>query len=250
MLFDTHCHLGYEAEDAVVVRARAAAAGVGRLVDVGIDAASTRRARDRARNLADVRWSAGLHPNDASRLEAEWAEIAAMAAEPDCVAVGETGLDYYRDRTPPDLQKVSFERHLVLAAELGKPVIVHCRDAFDDVFAILGAHRHVRAVLHCFSGGPEEMRRAQELDLYVSFAGPLTYPKSEALRAAARIASHDRVVVETDAPFLPPQDWRGKRNEPAYVVRTAERLAAERGVSFDAIAATTTANASRLFGWD
>ena len=217
------------------------------IVDVGIDLASSMAARDRARRFAGVRWSAGLHPNDSTRLAAEWDGIEALAREADCVGVGETGLDFFRDRTPPAQQHVAFERHLALARELDKPVIIHCRDAFAATFTVLERQRGVRGVMHCFSGGPDEAARAVALGLYVSFAGPLTYPKSDVLRTAAAAVPADRLLVETDAPFLPPQDRRGQRNEPAWVVRTLERLAELRGWSFTEAAATTTANARALF---
>ncbi|MCC6670142.1 MAG: TatD family hydrolase [Planctomycetes bacterium] len=247
MIFDTHCHLRYGGADAAAIVARAAAAGVTQLLDVGIDAASSTLARDTARALTGVGWSAGLHPNDARRLAEEFPAIEALVREGDCRAVGETGLDFYRDWTPPDQQERALLAHLELARRAGLPVILHCRDAFARLFALLAPYAPLRGVMHCFSGGPDEARTALDLGLHLSFAGPLTYPKSDALRAAARSAPLDRILVETDAPFLPPQGWRGQKNEPAYLVATVARLAAERGSSPDAIAAATTANARALF---
>lgn len=249
MIFDTHCHLGFDSEeDPASVVQRAQEAGVTAILDVGVDAASSRAARERARDIPGVLHSAGLHPNDCHRLDDEWDEIRALCAAGECVAVGETGLDFYRDRTPPALQEEGFARHLELARRLEKPVIVHCRDAFPRVFEVLRDYPGVRGVMHCFSGGVDETRAALELDFYVSFAGPLTYPRSEAIREAARFAPQDRVLVETDAPFLPPQGKRGRRNEPAWITITLARLAELRGWSFEEAAARTRENAERLFG--
>jgi TatD DNase family protein len=249
MIFDTHCHLAYDAgEDPQATWARARAAGVTRALNVGIDLATSARARDWARALDGVAWSAGLHPNHAGQLAAEWPQLAALGAERDCAAIGETGLDFYRDWTAPDQQRAAFVRHLELALELDKPVVVHCRDAFPAAFELLAAHPGVRGVMHCFSGGPADAERAIELGLHLSFAGPLTYPRSHALREVARVAPAGRVLVETDAPFLPPQDRRGQRNEPAFVVRTLAALAQARGVPFAEMAAITLRNAEALFG--
>jgi TatD DNase family protein len=249
VIFDTHCHLGYDDDvDPAAVHERARAAGVRRLLDVGIDLASSRRARAHAVRLDGVCWSAGLHPNDAGRLDAEWDELAALAREPGCVAIGETGLDFHREWTTPQQQAPAFERHLQLAVALDKPVIVHCRKAFDAVFDLLARYPGVRGVMHCFSGGPAEAERALALGMHLSFAAPITYPRSDALRAAARLVPDGRLLVETDAPFLPPQERRGQRNEPAWIVATVARLAAERGSPFAALAEQTARNASALFG--
>jgi len=248
MIFDTHCHLGYDDDDPGPVRERARAAGVSLILDVGIDLQSSRRARERARILDGVHWSAGLHPNDAAKLDAEWDELEALCRAPGCAAVGETGLDFYRDWTTPEQQVPAFERHLELAIEVRRPVIVHCRDAHDRTFEVIAAHPGATGVMHCFSGGVTEARRALDLGFLLSFAGPLTYPRSDELREAAAFAPPDRILVETDAPFLPPQGWRGQRNEPAYVVKTVEKLAELRGIDFAAAARLTAENGRRLFG--
>ena len=248
MIFDTHCHLGYTSEDPAATTAAAKAAGVSRLLTVGVDLPSSARARDLAATDADVFHSAGLHPNAAGQLPEEWAGIQALAREPACVAIGETGLDYYRDTASPSQQKASLRAHLQFAAQLRLPVIIHTRNAFQDIFDELAAFPEVRGVLHCFSGGTEEARRALELDYYLSFAGPITYPRNTALRAAAAYAPADRILVETDAPFLPPQQWRGQENQPSYIVETVKQLAAERKISFEDAAQITTANGRRLFG--
>lgn len=247
-VFDTHCHLGYDADaDPRAEHARAVAAGVTGMVVVATDAASSARARELA-SLPGVRWSAGLHPNDATRFAADWPAIAALAREPGCAAIGETGLDCYRKSAPLDQQEASLRAHLALARELDLPVILHCREAFAPLFAVLRSEARCRGVMHCFSGGIDEARQALDLGLFVSFAGPLTYPKNDALRAVATFVPADRVVVETDAPFLPPQPFRGKRNEPAYVVHTLQTLANVRGLSLENAAAITFDNAVALFG--
>jgi TatD DNase family protein len=250
VIFDTHCHLGHDGEsasDVDAVRARAAASGVSLMLDVGTDLESSLGARAIAARLCGVLWSAGLHPNDSAKLEDEWDAIEALCRRADCAAVGETGLDHFRQWAAPQQQARAFARHLALAVEIDKPVIVHCRAAFPAVFDILAAHPGARGVMHCFSGGIDEARRALALGFHVSFAGPLTYPKNDALRAVAAWLPDDRVLVETDAPFLPPQGRRGQRNEPAYIVATVQALADARKSSFAAAAALTAANGRALF---
>ena len=199
-------------------------------------------------NSDDVHWSAGLHPNDSSRFDAEWSALTALAETPGCTAIGETGLDNFRDRTPAPQQERALRAHLALARRVDLPVIFHCRDAFAPLFAVLRSEQQVRGVMHCFSGGVEQAREALDLGLYLSFAGPLTYPKNQALRDAAAFAPADRIVVETDAPFLPPQRRRGQRNEPAFVVETLDALAQARGITLADAAALTFSNATALFG--
>lgn len=247
-IFDTHCHIGLDGQVAPEEdHARALAADVTALLVVGVDAPSSAAARDLAR-LPGVRWSAGLHPNDAAAFEQQWPAVEALAREAGCAAVGETGLDCFRDRTPLEQQVRSLRAHLALARDVDLPVIHHCRDAFAPLFEVLDAEPPVRGVMHCFSGGVAEARRALDLGLYLSFAGPLTYKKNEALREACAYAPADRVLVETDAPFLPPQSRRGKRNEPALIVETLSKLAEVRGLAVAEAAALTYDNATRLFG--
>ncbi|MGE3172824.1 MAG: TatD family hydrolase [Planctomycetota bacterium] len=248
-VFDTHCHLGLDDDgDPRAEHARARAASVTDLVLVGIDLASSARARDLARTLPGARWSAGLHPNDAGRFDAEWDAIAALCGEADCRAVGETGLDYYRDRASAQDQERSLAAHLDLARRRDLPVILHCRDAMAALLELLAARAPVRGVMHCFSGDAADAARAVALGLHVSFAGPLTYKKNDALRQAAAAVPEDRLLVETDAPFLPPQSRRGKRNEPAFLVETLATLAAVRGWDLTRAAAVTHRNAVALFG--
>jgi len=247
-VYDTHCHLGLDGkaspdED----HARAVEAGVSALLVVGIDAATSAAARELTR-LRGVRCSSGLHPTDSDGFDEQWPQIEALARDDACAAVGETGLDCYWDRTPIEQQVRSMRAHLALARALDKPVIFHCREAFAPLFDVLEDAPPVRGVMHCFSGGVDEARRSLDLGLYVSFAGPLTYKKNHALREACALVPADRVLVETDAPFLPPQSRRGKRNEPALVVETLAKLAEVRELSLEDAAALTFDNAVRLFG--
>lgn len=246
-VIDTHCHLGHGDEEPGALVDRARASGVVAWVDVGIDATTSVAALARSQALADVRFTAGLHPCSADQLDDDWATIEDCASDPRCVAIGETGFDFYWDRSTPARQREAFERHLDLAHRLGKPVVVHCRDAFDATFEVLGAHPDARAVLHCFAGGVDEARRALDLGCMLSFAGPLTYPRADDLRAAAAFAPEDRILVETDSPFLPPQGFRGQRNEPALVREVLKELARVRRMPEDAAATRTTANARRTF---
>jgi TatD DNase family protein len=247
-VYDTHCHIGLD--DQAPPRddhRRAIDAGVRRLLVVGIDAA-TSLAAQRLALLPGVRWTAGLHPNDSHRLDVEWAAIEELARDPGCSAIGETGLDCHRDRTPLPQQEQSLRRHLALARELDLPVVFHCRDAFAPLFAVLKDEPPVHGVMHCFSGGRDECRRALDRGLHISFAGPLTYPKNQALREVAAYVPADRVLVETDAPFLPPQRHRGQRNEPAYILETVAALGAARGITTEEAAQITFDNAVALFG--
>lgn len=247
-VYDTHCHIGLDGKVAPEDdHSRAVAASVGALLVVGIDAPTSQAARELAR-LPGVRWSAGLHPNDSTKFDEEWPIIEALAREKTCTAIGETGLDCFRDRTPLDQQEHSLRAHLALSRELDLPVIFHCRDAFEPLFRVLNDEEPVRGVMHCFSGGIDEAKKSLDLGLYLSFAGPLTYPKNNVLREACAFTPSDRILVETDAPFLPPQSRRGRRNEPALVIETLTRLAEVRGLSLEDAAAVTYENAIRLFG--
>jgi TatD DNase family protein len=252
MLIDTHAHLDLPqfADDLPAVLDAARAAGIVHIVSASIDLASLRRNLEiAAANPGFVTTTAGVHPNDAAAVTTtEWEELARLAADPRVVAIGETGLDYYRDRTPRDRQAELFVRHIALARALGKPLVVHSRDAAADTFAILERERagEIGGVLHCFSGTRADGERALALGFLLSLAGPLTYPKS-ALPAAALALPIEKMVVETDAPFLAPQSRRGRRNEPAFVVETAAALAALKGLAERDVRRITTRNACALF---
>lgn len=253
-LFDTHCHLLWRAaEDPPAQQiARAQTAGVSALLCVATDADSARGARDLARSHPDaVRASVGLHPNDAgdaATLTERLHELAELARSGGFAAVGETGLDFYRDTAAPEQQERALLFQLDLARDVGLPAILHCRQAAPRLAELLAARAPVSGVMHCFSEGPEWVETFVGLGLHVSFAGNLTYPKAEAVREAARRVPGERLLIETDAPFLPPQPRRGQPNEPAYVRMTLETLAKVRGEAPAAVAAATWTNAAALFG--
>jgi TatD DNase family protein len=250
-LVDSHAHLYFEhfQADRAAVLAAARAAGVVAFVNVGTDAETTRLSFELAAAEPDVFPTAGVHPNDAHVVDdAEWAAVEAYARDPRCVGIGETGLDWFRNADRRREQTAAFERQLGWARERGLPVVIHCRDAFADVYEVVArVGRGVPGVMHCFSGGPDEARRALDLGLHLSFAAPLTYKKNDALRAAAALAPPDRVLIETDCPFLPPEGRRGKRNEPAFVAETLAALARARDLRPDEAAELTTRNAAALF---
>lgn len=252
-LFDTHAHLHFPefADDLGAVLARARAAGVRRMLTIGTDVETSRAAVALAAREPDVWASVGVHPHDADEADAAaLVEIARLAAEPRVVGIGETGLDFFRNLSPREAQERAFRAQLALARCVGKPVIVHCRDAHEETLAILAEERvgETGGVMHCFSGDTAIARRCLDLGLLISLAGPVTYPKARALPEVARFVPGDRLVVETDCPFLPPQPYRGKRNEPAYLAITAARVAELRGESLQTLAARTSENAAKLFG--
>ena len=246
-MIDSHTHLdACEPPDAELV-AGAAAAGVVRILTVGTDPESARAALAAAERFPSVYAAIGCHPNSAEQLDE--ALLRELAAHPRCVAIGETGLDYYRDRAPRELQRRAFEAQIELARELGKPLVIHTRAAAEDTISLLrGAPSGLAVILHCFSM-PEQVARCVEAGWWISFAGNVTYPKAAELAAAAALVPGARLLVETDAPYLAPQSRRGKPNEPAAVVETARFLAAVRGVEEAELEATLERNAAELFGW-
>jgi len=252
MLVDTHAHLDFpefdNSRDQVV--SRAADAGVDSIITVGTDVASSKAAIEIATVYEDVYAAVGVHPNDSEKRPPDFIDtLRVLAQSPEVIAIGETGLDFYRNRASRRAQSAAFEAQLALAAELALPVIVHCRDAAADVLSILKpfARKGLSGVLHCFSAKSESARSILELGFYISFAGQLTFPSATELRNTARTVPMERVLVETDCPFLAPQKYRGKRNEPAYVAETAGQLAEVKGLPLEEVARTTTANARALF---
>jgi TatD DNase family protein len=243
-VIDTHAHLG---DDAAEVIARAREAGVSRIVAVATTLAGARDALALADAYDGVYASLGIHPHEAGGPEADHVpELQALLAHPKAVAVGETGLDYFRDYAPHDAQQLLFEGQLTVAREEGKPVVVHTRAADDDTLARLVEHDGA-VILHCFSS-PALLEPALERGWYVSFAGNVTYKNAYELRAAARRVPADRLLAETDSPYLAPQAVRGRRNEPAYVMHTVAALAEARAVAADELSAQIDANASVVFG--
>jgi TatD DNase family protein len=252
-LFDTHAHLHVPefATDLAAVLERARAAGVRRLVTIGTDVATTVAALALAERVEGVWATAGIHPHDAGEAdEVAFAEIERLARDPRIVAIGEIGLDFFRNLSPRDAQERTFRRLLDLARRVGKPAVLHCRDAHAETLAILDEERvrDVGGVMHCFSGDVAIARRALDLGLAISLAGPVTYPNPRALPDVARFVPVDRLMVETDCPFLPPQGHRGRRNEPAYLALTAARIAELRGEPLATLGPQMSANAGRLFG--
>ena len=253
MLVDSHCHLDFPdlAADLEGVVTRARAAGIGRMVTISTRVRRLPELLAITERFGDVFCSVGTHPHQAhEELDITAAELIAKSAHPQVVAIGEAGLDYFYDKSPRPAQEQGFRAHIAAARETGLPLVIHSRDADDDMARILEEETGkgaFPAVLHCFTGGPDLARRAIELGLVISFTGILTFKASQGLRDIAASLPADRILVETDAPYLAPGKHRGKRNEPAYVVETAKTLADARGVTFDQIAQQTTHNFFRLF---
>src|SRR5580692_1664892 len=254
MLIDSHCHLDFPdfatELDAVVARARAA--GIERIVTISTRVKRFDQLAAITERFSDVYCSVGTHPHNAhEELDVTAADLVAVTKSPKVVALGEAGLDYHYDNSPRDAQERGFRTHIAAARETGLPLVIHSRDADDDMARILEEETGkgaFPAVLHCFTGGPDLARRAIALGHFISFTGILTFKNSTALRDIAAALPADRILVETDAPYLAPGKHRGKRNEPAFVIETANVLAESRGVSFDTMARQTSENFFRLFG--
>jgi TatD DNase family protein len=254
-LFDTHAHLADEhlAADVAGIIDRAAAAGVASILAVGTTVRTSWQCRELAQSHASVWSSAGIHPNHAGEAQpGDWDEIARLAAEPRVVAIGETGLDLYWKDVPLAIQQDYFDRHIRLSQTTGKPLVIHLRETAAEILAMLAAARQrgpLAGIMHSFTGTAEQAAQFLDLGLHISFAGMVTYKKSDDLRTVAASIPADRLLVETDSPYLSPEPFRGQRpNEPARVVHTAQCLAEVRGVSLAELAAQTTANACELFG--
>lgn len=272
-LIDSHAHLDFYLDDRTEVLRRAYDAGVHTILAIGIGEGpdTMHQALEIAHAGTDgpaIYASVGIHPQEAAKAdESALSKLASLASDSKCIAIGEIGLDYYHVENPePSIQKQAFLAQMKIAAAAKKPIIIHCRtselatteakqkfgdaDAWEDLLALISAHwtRHnLGGVMHCFSGTVEQAQRSIDANFYLSFAGNLTYPKSQVIRDAAIAAPADRILVETDAPFLAPIPHRGQRNEPALVSHTAEALAALRGISPEELAAITTGNFHRLF---
>ena len=251
MLVDSHCHLDFPAlaKDREGMVARARAAGVGRMVNVGTTRRDFPAVLATAESLEDVFCTFGVHPHHVSEEgeDVSVEQIVGLVAHPKIIGIGETGLDYFYDKAPRAAQEESFRRHIRAAQATMLPVVIHSRDAEEDTIRVLKEAGAVTGVLHCFSSGRLLAEEGLKLGLYVSLSGILTFGKSQALRDIARDVPMDRLLVETDAPFLAPMPHRGKICEPAYVAKTAQVLADIKGVSFDAMARQTTENFFRLF---
>ena len=252
-LVDSHCHLDHEQfrEDLDAVIDRAREQGVRRMLTIGTGDGPPKLdcAIEIAARYEDVSATVGVHPHEASKVDANTFDaIRSFLREPFVLALGEIGLDYHYDFSPREVQREVFVEQLRLAREAGKPVIIHTREAWPDTMDILRREWSGPGIMHCFTGDPEQAREALDLGFHLSFGGVLTFNKAENVRAAAAIVPADRVLVETDAPYLAPVPYRGKRNEPSFVVETARKLAEVRGVEPDEIASLTTANFEKLMG--
>ncbi|MEO8609768.1 MAG: TatD family hydrolase [Chloroflexota bacterium] len=257
-LIDTHCHFNFDSYDAdrETVIANAGAVGVTRIINPAVDLETSHAALQMAAQYPGVFAAVGIHPNSSKDFDLSWIEtIRQLATQPKVVAIGEIGLDYHWDESPKEKQIEAFEAQLALAAELELPVIIHNREASDDVIVILEhwatnlpeALRERPGVLHSFSAPKAIAERALNSGFYLGFTGPITYKNADDLRRIAASIPLERMVVETDGPFLTPIPHRGKRNEPAYIPLIVERLATLRQISVEAMAEATTANAERLF---
>lgn len=249
-MIDSHTHLDSTPGTDAEIVAAAVAAGVTRILTIGTSAESARRAQAAAEAHAEVWFAVGHHPNHAAGYTAAITdELRGLARHPRCAAIGETGLDHFRDYAPREDQERAFAAHIGLARELGKPLVIHTRAADDDTIATLSRDaRGLEVVLHCFSM-PDRLEECLGHGWWISFAGNVTYPKARELAYAAEQTPLDRILVETDAPYLTPQAVRKERNQPAYVVHTARFIAERRGIAYEELEAAVHANSARLFGW-
>lgn len=253
MLIDTHAHLNdtqYNQDRDQVVK-RALASGVRAIISVGYDMEAVRAAVALAQCYADVYAAVGIHPHHAREMvEDNWAELEGLIRQPKVVAIGEIGLDFYRNLSPQLQQEEIFRRQLAIVRSSGLPVIIHDRDAHQATLRILQNEGLLPAggVFHCFSGDRALARQCLDLGFYLSFAGPVTFKNASQAIEVARWAPLDRLLVETDCPYLAPEPYRGKRNEPAFVANVASRIAQLRGLPLEAVAEATTTNAKKLFG--
>ena len=253
MLIDSHCHLDFEAlaTDFDGVLARAAAAGVTGMLTISTHVENFSTYAAIAERNSNIWCSVGTHPHHADKeLHIGTDELVRLSAHPRCVAIGEAGLDYFYDNAPREAQATGLRRHIAAARITGLPLVIHSRSADDDMATILEEETGQGAfpfVLHCFTAGADLARRALALGGYISFSGIITFRNAEEIREVAKFVPADRYLVETDAPYLAPIPHRGESNEPAFVRHTAEKLAEVRGISFDQLAAETTANFARLF---
>lgn len=252
-MIDTHCHLTDERLgaqlDAALTRARAA--GVTRFITIGTTLADDEAAIALCRGRPDVRCAIGVHPNYAHEADvADLPRLRDLQADPSVVALGEMGLDYFHHYAPRPKQFQIFEPQLQLAVELNRPVVIHCREATDDCLTVMKQFPTVRAVFHCFTGSPDEARKILDAGYLLGFTGAVTFKKNDALREAVALTPPDRLLVETDAPYLTPEPHRAqKTNEPAMVVHVAATVARVKGMSVEEVDTVTTENAERFFGW-
>lgn len=253
MYFDTHAHLDdgrfKEDQDKVIMRAKDA--GVSLIVNVGYNLISAKNTVELTKKYDFIYGAVGIHPHDAKDANDNvLSRIKNMTKEPKIVAIGEIGLDYYYDNSPRDIQKRVFRRQIMLARELKMPIIIHDRDAHQDVFDIVKEEKacEVGGIFHCYSGSLEMAREVMKLGFYISFGGPVTFKNAHKLKEVAKEVPLDRMLIETDCPYLTPVPYRGKRNEPSYVLHTAKEIADIRGMNVDELAKITYENGKKVFG--
>ncbi len=250
-LIDSHCHLNYKplCDDLEAMIRKADGAGVGAVLSIGTTVSGSRRLPDMLERYENIWCSAGVHPHEAAKDADHVPELAEVARHPKVVALGETGLDYYYDNSPRETQIQVFREHVRIAAEAGLPLVIHTRDAEADTAAMLteAAHSGVGGVLHCFSSSRRLADTALELGFYISISGIVTFKTAEALRQTVRDLPLDRLLVETDSPYLAPAPHRGRPNEPALLIHTARKVAEVKGLEVDILARATTDNFFRLF---
>lgn len=246
-LVDTHCHVDFSHfdEDREETLARFRRAGGQWLVAVAVDLDNLPRLFALADVHDDIYCSVGIHPNHEVDAEPTVEQLCELAGHANCVAIGETGMDFFRHRVAPEVQEARFRTHIRAAKQLNKPVIVHMREADNDTLRVLKEEGTDNGIMHCFSSGWDTAHAALDLGMSISFSGNVTFKKNDELREVAKKVPDDRLLIETDAPYLAPMPYRGKRNEPAYVKHVAECIAEVRGVSIEALAEITTANASK-----
>lgn len=247
---DTHCHLNhpdlYAEWHAALFRAQQS--GVQRLILIGYDLESSRRAVELAEQSDALYAAVGIHPHDAAQCDTDSLQtLRELAAHPRVVAVGEIGLDFYRNLSPREAQYEAFHAQMQLAQSLSLPVVIHCREAYEEVLSILAQYPAVQGVLHCFSGTAEQAQQGLELGYYLGIGGVVTFKSAESLRAIVRDIPRDRLLLETDAPYLAPHPYRGKRNEPAYLPLIAQQVAALWDMPLEQLSEITEANTQRLF---
>lgn len=253
-MIDSHCHLTDPrlGEQLDMVLERAAASGVGRMITIGTDLDDALNCIELCRSLPNVRCAIGIHPNYCGHVRVEdLPQLRHLQADPSVVALGEMGLDYHHHFAPRERQHQVFEFQLQLAAELNRPIVIHCREAIDDCLAILRGFPRVRGVFHCFTGSLDEARKIVDAGYLIGFTGAVTFKKNEELREACALVPPDRLLVETDAPYLSPEPVRGqKTNEPAFVMHVATVVAKVKGMTLEELDRVTTANVGTLFGWE
>lgn len=249
MLIDTHCHLDYYPNEQQAVIERAHAAGVSRFITIGCDIEKAKAARDIANKYDDVYFSAGIHPHDAALAPSDFIEqLKDIAAHPKCLAIGECGLDYYYDHSPKEIQRDIFLKQINLAGTLGKTLVIHVRDAFDECIDILSRQTQLpRIVIHCFTGNALQAKQFLGLGCWISISGIVTFKNPGELIHVVQEVPLERLLIETDSPYLSPVPHRGKRNEPAYVALVAQKIADERNTTLEEIAHATMENAKQAF---